>query len=176
MERDLACFPSEKSFRDEFRQRSTSASNVCITATWRYGRIMRLIHRVADKPIQFPRGHCGPQVRLIAAAHLKGCLVEATGPPTKRSHKRDVAWLREKGIFLRARATILQIPSLRLIAVHRSGASRQLITRTSSQLNATNRWHCWAPKRQRFPPPPSPPSNGLGTNGKSDYAYQWEAR
>lgn len=38
---------------------------------------MRLIYRVADKPIQFPRGHRGSQVRLIAAAHLKG----SPGPP-----------------------------------------------------------------------------------------------
>jgi len=56
---------------------------------------MRLIHRVTDKPIQFPRGHRGPQVRLIAAAHLKGspgaALLRRQGSLTKRSHKRDVS-------------------------------------------------------------------------------------
>jgi len=42
---------------------------------------MQLIHRVADKPIQFPRDRRGPQVRLIAAPHLKD---SNSRPPAER--------------------------------------------------------------------------------------------
>lgn len=131
---------------------------------WRSGRIMRLIHRVADKPIQFPRGHRGSQVRLIAAAHLKGspkqpcwgdrAAYEAISQTRCRLVER-------KGIFLRARVAILQISSSWLIAVHRPAA----INYPDEQPIKCDKSSALLGPETRFPP-----SNGLGTNGKSDYA------
>lgn len=118
---------------------------------------MRLIHRAADKPIQFPRGHRRPAGEINRCGTPEGqpgiALLRRQG--RLRSVPTNVMSPRwEKSVsFPSARATILQIPSSsRLIAVHRPGASRQLITRTSGQLNATNRRHCWA-QRHGLPLP-----------------------
>lgn len=131
---------------------------------------MRLIHRVADKPIQFPRGHRRPTGEINRCGTPEGqpgaALFRRQGRLLRSVPTNEICHLAERKGYLSPREGNDTLDTV--VAANCSAPPRGLAT-----INYPDERPIKCDKSSASPGAKTrglPPSNVLDTNGKSDYA------